>query len=164
VSGKRVAVSAVRSRDLEKPRARLMKALAKGLREGGLPHHVASCEVRADGSCWALLEVSVEANAAAAADKTPEEVAEAWVSLLAVNGNKALAEAKKTLKERESQVAFLSKAAEGNAHHAQAMQEVLATAKTLAHRAQTEYWPAEPKAHSTALYELLAMLEEWSPS
>lgn len=42
-----------------------------------------------------------------------------------------LRETKKALKHREEQLAFMTKAAQGNAEHAEALQEVLATVKSL---------------------------------
>lgn len=61
-----------------------------------------------------------------------------------------LREAKKALKHRDEQLAFMTKAAQGNAEHAEALQEVLASAKTMARQRH--------------LGPLLKLLDEWSPS
>lgn len=79
-------MSALRPRALEAKRERLRLALCKGLNERGLPLDVASAEYRTDGSCVALLELSLEYTGTAS---TPEDVAKTWLDLFvdAVKGD-----------------------------------------------------------------------------
>lgn len=77
--------------------------------------------------------------------------------ITALRLEKELKEAKLALRSRDLHM----KAAQ---EHAACIQEVLVTAKVLAQRVEKEYWPAEPKKESTALTELLDLLEEWSPA
>lgn len=79
-------MSAMRPRSFEAKRERLRIALSKELRERGLPLDVASVEYRPDGSCVALLDLSLEYTGT---KTSPEDVAKIWLDLFvdAVKGD-----------------------------------------------------------------------------
>lgn len=73
----------------------------------------------------------------------------------------ALREAKKALKHREEQLAFMTKAAQGNAEQAEALKEVLVTMCRTVLRVR-DCMPLG-LVDDTGWPELVAIAEEWNP-
>jgi len=71
-----------------------------------------------------------------------------------------LREAKKVLKEREEQLAFMTKAAEGNAEHAEAMGQVLRSFCAVADMVGRE-WVRDGHVNASTVKALSDLAKEW---